>query len=254
MQIYPVIVTYNRACEDSPSCMALLRQGRPALIVDNSTRDCGNETFCREKGWEYLNMHGNAGISRAYNAALEQLRGRDGLVVWLDDDTELNEEYFAALEQAAQEDTQAEVFLPLVVSLGNQENILSPCLYGKYKMRRAENCGALRGHALSAINSGMAVRLRVYESYRYDESLFLDYVDHDFMAMCREKGLRIHVLEQTRLYQNFSGDSCPSYQQAMTRYNIFEKDFRTFGKKHGLSPMMVRLLLAYKKSQIKRKQ
>ena len=121
-------------------------------------------------------------------------------------------------------------------------------------MRRAESCEALRGHALSAINSGMAVRLRVYESYRYDESLFLDYVDHDFMAMCREKGLRIHVLEQTRLYQNFSGDSHPGYQQAMTRYSIFEKDFRTFGKKHGLSPLMVRLLLAHRKGQIKRKQ
>lgn len=252
MDIYPVIVIYNRFCGDSPSCTALLQQGRRPLIVDNSTHDCGNAAFCLAHGLERLDMHGNAGISRAYNAALEQLQGRDGLVLWLDDDTELPEDYFAALERAAGEDQEAQVFLPLVVSLGDQSTILSPCLYGKYKMRRVAAAEELTGRALSAINSGMAVRLSLYAHYRYDEALFLDYVDHDFMAMCRREGVGVHVLTDTRLYQNFSGDSHPTREQAMTRLNIFEKDFRVYGKKHGLSPLVTGLLLARKRSKLPR--
>lgn len=251
MDIFPVIVIYNCNCGDSPSCMALLRQGRAPLIVDNSTRDCGNAAFCREHGLTYLDMHGNAGISRAYNAALDTLRDKDGLVVWLDDDTELPEDYFTALTRAAAAQPAVQVFLPLVVSLGDQSDLLSPCLFGKYKMRRVSRPEELTGQAISAINSGMAVRLSLYRRYRYDETLFLDYVDHDFMAMCRETGVPVRVLTDTTLHQNFSGDSKPTRQQAMTRFSIFEKDFRAFGKKHGLSPLLTDLLLLRRRNQIR---
>lgn len=252
MELYPVIVLYNRSGEASPSCAALLQQGCRPLIVDNSTRDCGNAAFCRRHGLEYLDMHGNAGLSRAYNAALERLRGREGLVPWLDDDTRLPENYAAELCRAAEQEPEAQVFLPLVRSLGDPERLLSPCLCGRWRMRRVSEAGQLTGRPISAINSGMAVRLSLYRHYRYDEALFLDYVDHDFMAMCQQQGVGIHILREVCLYQDFSGDSHPAREQAVARLTILEKDLRTYGKKHGLSPLLVTLLLARRRARVRR--
>ncbi|MEA4965621.1 MAG: hypothetical protein VB055_07360 [Oscillospiraceae bacterium] len=249
--IYPVIVIYNCRCEDSPSCSALLRLGISPLIVDNSTADYGNEAFCLAHGLVFLPMHGNAGLTKAYNAALDSLRSRDGTVIWLDDDTELNQDYLNTLDGALSAEPETQIFLPLVVSLGDRRKLLSPCIYGKFRMKRADSCDALRGAHISAINSGMAVRLSVYDRYRYDEALFLDYVDHDFMLTAMASGLRYAIMEHATLYQNFSGDTVAGSSQIMSRFSIFKKDYLAFAKKHGLPLVVVSVLLAIRKRKLK---
>ena len=244
MKICAAVVLYNKSCRDSLTCQTLLRFGAKAinpLILDNSTRELGNAAFCEAQGWRYLNMGGNTGLSKAYNRALELFRTENvDLVVWADDDTVFPEVYASTLETAAKAHPEAMVFLPVVMS---GETIVSPALYGKYHIARTPSIEALSGRELTAINSGMAVRLSAYDNYRYPEEMFLDYLDHDFMRYCREKHFPVFVLRNTVLKQSFFADSRPNRSDALRRRKLFEKDFRIYSKACGCFPPITALQL-----------
>jgi GT2 family glycosyltransferase len=244
LNIYAVIVVYNKCCRVSPSCMSVLKQELIPIIVDNSTSDYGNKEFSTNNNCIYINMHGNKGLSKAYNAALDYLDGKEGVVVWLDDDTQVSNAFFVALKRSIANMIKTQVFLPVVFSISKSENILSPCLYGRYKMRRPKSLNYLFGKRISAINSGMAVRLEVYKSYRYDESLFLDCIDHDFMCMCHDRNIKISLVDEARVYQDFSGDKANTGSVTLNRFMIFKKDFRRYQKKYGRSQFLTDFILA----------
>ena len=244
MKICAAVVLYNKSCQDSLTCQTLLRSGAEAispLILDNSTRELGNAAFCAAQGWHYLSMGGNIGLSKAYNRALELFRAENvDLVVWADDDTAFPEIYVSALETAAKTHPEVKVFLPVVMS---GETIVSPALYGKYHIARASSVEALSGRTITAINSGMAVRLSAYDNYRYPEEMFLDYLDHDFMRYCREKRFPVLILRDTVLKQSFFADSRPRRADALRRRKLFEKDFRIYSKACGCFPPITALQL-----------
>jgi len=243
INVYVVIVVYNKFCGKSPSCLSVLNQDVSTIIVDNSTSDYGNRDFCEEKSCIYIDMHGNKGISKAYNASLEYLVGKTGIVVWMDDDTQIPNDFFLTLRNSLVTSIEQQVFLPIVISVSNQENILSPCLYGRYRMRRVQNLDQLYGKRISGINSGMAVSLDVYKNYRYDENLFLDCIDHDFMCMCFDKGIKVSILDELRIYQNFSGDANTVTYTTLNRYRIFKEDFRIYQKKYAKLRIVTEIVL-----------
>ena len=78
---------------------------------------------------------------------------------------------------------------------------------------------------ITAINSGMAIKLNVFDNYCYDEHIFLDGVDHNFMRDMNIQKRMIKVFPY-RCTHEFSGDSKPSMQSALTRFQIFARDSR----------------------------
>lgn len=226
--IAAAVVVYNTACADSPTCRALARltdRHIRVLIYDNSTRDMGNAAYCRQQGWDYLGGTGNVGISKAYNACIERLLSGEAtdLLCLFDDDTELDAAYFDALEQAVADGGR--ILVPLIYAGGA---LLSPCLLDEgHQVRRfADEREALayRGAALSAINSCMAIALSVFADYRYDENIFLDGVDHAFLADMKKRGETITVFPY-RCEHAFSGVERPSKEAAMTRFRIYARDY-----------------------------
>ena len=237
-KIQPVVVIYNTRCSDSESVTALLAQDRKPIVIDNSIEDYGNEAFCQDNGLPYHSMGYNAGLSKAYNAALDLLEG--DYVLWMDDDTELPEKYFTQMEAYLDKYPDYDVYLPVVITETN--GILSPSLLHRYNTSRISSLTELKGHMFSAINSGMLVRKTVYDHYRYDENLFLDCIDHDFMVHCRKERLKIRLMKGIVLTQNFSGDQKADKKSLLNRYRIFSKDFRYFRKKNrcpGISTSMI---------------
>ena len=223
------VVVYNVACGDSITCRNLAEMNRPGLqvlIYDNSTRDFGNEAYCRERGWVYLGGSGNAGISKAYNACVDYLktRGVEGLLCLFDDDTAVSEEYFTALEQAAAQ-AEEKIFVPLIRSGGR---LMSPCrLTAEHRVRifgSEQEALEYRGSDLSAINSCMAIDLRVFDDFRYDENIFLDGVDHHFTRQMHTRGIGIRVIGYGCDHA-FSGDSKPPVNSALNRFRIYAKDY-----------------------------
>jgi GT2 family glycosyltransferase len=211
--------------------------------MDNSTRDCGNAAACAAQGWEYCPMGGNAGLPRAYNAALEKLQGFRGLLILLDDDTALNDEYFLALRSAAAR-RDADVYLPRV---RDSRGLLSPCRIRGHRVRRLTDAACWR-QEYTAINSGMALRHPIIGDLRWDEGYFLDYVDHAFVRSLKAAGARFRLFDAV-LAQQFSDNLRGNGEQALVRFRIFIKDFLRFcadsacGRLYGRLYVMKRALL-----------
>lgn len=223
-QIACAVVVYNTACQNSLSLSALARMPELSVYVaDNSTREMGNQAYCQRMGWRYLPMGGNVGLPRAYNAVLGAIE-EESVVVWLDDDTALEPAYFAALRAALDAHPEGDVFLPRVTDEAGQ---LSPCIIEGYRVRRCAPGQAPSPARITGINSGMAVRLRVYARYRYDEGYFLDYVDHAFLRDMKAQGRRIVPFEG-HLTQRFSGNERGNAAGAQVRLRIFARDFSRF--------------------------
>lgn len=236
-QIAAIVVIYNKRCEDSPTCCALSKLNDiKVLIYDNSTSDFFNEQYCKTKGWIYFGGMGNIGISRAYNTCINRLFKEyfDGLVCLFDDDTNIDKNYFFCLREAVKESAN-KIFVPLIYSA---DKLLSPCILQKgHKVKEFNNGQAAIkyvGNDISAINSCMAINMKIFKNYRYDENIFLDGVDHHFVTDMRSQGESITVFEY-RCNHNFSGTEHPSKQAAIKRFSIYAKDYRYILKDNKFS-------------------
>lgn len=229
MTFAAAVVVYNVFCGDSPTCQALKAlTGLPlsVLIYDNSTANYGNRSYCEENGWVYLGGDGNVGISKAYNACIDHLLDHvpADMLCLFDDDTHVDPSYFNALRQAC-EGAQENIFVPLIYAAGS---LMSPCLLDNdhrvTPFADGEEARSYVGDSLSAINSCMALRTSLFANFRYDENIFLDGVDHNFILEMRQKGEKIRVFPY-RCDHAFSGTEKPPVKSALVRFRIYAKDY-----------------------------
>ena len=225
MSFAAAVVTYNTACQQSPTCRALEKLDHiTVLIYDNSTRDFGNREYCEKAGWVYLGGQGNMGLSKAYNACIDYLKGtgKADMLCLFDDDTDLDPAYFQALEKARAQ-TGGRIFVPVIFAGGA---LISPCILHKghrvQLFAGEEEARAYTGESLSAINSCMAIDLEIFNDFRYDENIFLDGIDHNFTQSM--KGEKIHLLNY-RCNHGFSGTEKPPKASALVRFKIYAKDY-----------------------------
>ena len=230
-----IIVVYNQACSQSLTCRQLsaLTETAPQIVIyDNSTRDFGNREFCEKAGWAYLGGEGNLGLSKAYNACIDYLKSQDfsGFVCLFDDDSAVTEDYFRALSAA--KSGPGRIFVPLIFSQGR---LLSPCritpAHKAILFPDAESALAYQGEDLSAINSGMAMDMGIFDDYRYDENIFLDGIDHTHLQKLAKKQIHPSVLD-IRFDHQFSGDEKPSRDSALFRFRIFARDYAYIFRHH----------------------
>lgn len=206
-EFFAVVVLYNKIIKESITLMSLMELAVPNLygmILDNSAEQYVelNRNYVLSEQWHYYSMNGNIGLSKAYNFALDILKEKnaDYIVVWLDDDTNIGMDYFISL-QLAVEDLQYDVFAPIVY--GQDGKIYSPNEAGMLRGKLIkESNQSISQHKFNAINSCLAVRLRVYQNYRYDENLFMDCIDTQFFNDLRKNGLNFFVLP-VAIRQNF---------------------------------------------------
>jgi rhamnosyltransferase len=226
-----IVVVYNTSCEESITCRKLVESGDNDLqvvIYDNSTRDFGNQGFCESRGWKFLGGKGNVGLSKAYNQAIQYLQqaGTSDIVCLFDDDTDIEPDYFSTLRFEAAKTPENKIFVPVIYA---DNRILSPCILTKTQAVRLfaseQEIFDYNGTELTAINTGMAIRLELFEDYQYDENIFLDGIDHKFIRDMKQKGYGLTVMN-SQLRQHFSGDEKPSLSSALARFQIFLKDNR----------------------------
>ncbi len=223
--IYVLLVIYQKNGAGSAACQALREMGfQNVVMVDNSREEMGNAAFCKEAGWDYLSMEGNAGLPKAYNRGLVHIKRDAGMVVLLDDDTRLPLDYFEKLAAAKTACPEALIFLPTVF---DKVGLLSPCRLKGYTIKRAARADDIREAELSGINSGMAADMTVFEHYAYDERYFIDFVDHAFLRDMRAQGAGICVFE-AGLRQSFSGSETGDVAAAAVRYGFFKRDCKVF--------------------------
>ena len=225
MNHYCVLVIYNMDINQSKSYQFLKNQKENTVIVcDNSEKENKNDITIQKDHQIYINMNGNKGLSYAYNQAINYIEkvnpNMKGKVTFFDDDTIISEDFFIKMSQ-----TDKEICLP-VVSDGN--SLLSPSMFKNGKSIRIKNLEQLDMKYISGINSGMTINLEIFKDYRYNESLFLDYVDHYFLYEMKQKKRTIEVVD-TQCIQNFSANGNDK-ESDRKRFAIFKKDSKTFYK------------------------
>lgn len=227
VRITALVVIHNRRCEDSPSCECLrVDTHARAVVVDNSTEDNDNALYCARRGFGYVSMGGNMGLAKAYNRGIAWIKANTDAthVVLLDDDTTLPVDFLAQTVAAIEKRPQASVFTPLV---HDEQGLLSPCRIDGFRVTRAQEDVRLTAATFTAINSGLAIDLTVFDEYAYDEGYFLDYIDHAFFRDMKARGINFAVTDQT-LYQRFAGNERGNKRAAIRRLRIFKQDFRRF--------------------------
>lgn len=232
-KFYAVVVLYNRSVSDSITCKNLLtvkRHNINVIIADNSTVQTNNITQCLQNKWMYISMNGNVGLSKAYNKVLDTLNEQDGVVIWFDDDTNISQEYFDQLDIYLGKFQETDIFAPVIY--GQDGKIYSPNEARFFKNKQLKKpVDPLNLKRFNAINSCTAVRLSVYENYRYDERIFLDQVDHNFFEDQRNLGRKFCKLDVV-IHHNFSLKSKQDDpEKVWSRYEIMIPDFMMFCSK-----------------------
>lgn len=251
--LFGIIVIYNKNVRDSITYQCLKKQDDLQVVVcDNSTQNFDNKNIVENDGFYYVNMHGNAGLSKAYNAALDAIssvnEGMKGYVSLFDDDTFIPDIYFSKLRSEIRT-KKSDIFLPIVK---DEVGILSPSVMRKYYCHRApENVWAVKQDELCGINSGMAIRLRIFKKYRYNEKIFLDYVDHNFLRDMRKRHCRVSIMD-VEIRQTFSSN-IRNKEKELIRFKIFKKDINEFYRGGFWNRFFFYYVITRRKMQLTRK-
>lgn len=258
MKCFAFVVVYNAECGESAACRTMPADGSVAVcVLDNSTAANGNALYCEGRGWRYLPMGGNLGLSRAYNRALDGLRGEEGIVTWFDDDTRVCPGFFEILRSHAARNPSADIFLPVV---RDGDALLSPSRMGRFRSFPVKALSDLREGEITGINTGMSVRLGAYGDYRYDENLFLDCVDHKFIRDMKKARRTVAVMEDAVLEQRFfATQGGVPWEAVKRRFNLFKKDFLYFcggtvaGRLYAGTYLAARFVYLYVKHALRRR-
>lgn len=224
--VYALVVIYNKACEMSETLNGIYKWKNDIQIVvfDNSTKENNNDEYCKREGMQYFSKKKNLGLSKAYNYAIQRLTLQDDdYVIILDDDTVLSDQYIKEVLDSVS--MGKDILLPIVRC---NHTIISPTnIKFKCGSKVVKNVNELQLNHMSAINSGMVVNAKVYQKIQYNEELFLDCVDHEFMRMARENNCIIHLLKNG-IEQNFSRSEKQNIESALFRFKLYKKDFRKY--------------------------
>ena len=110
-----IIVVYNKTIRGSITCESIKQISGvnvEIIVVDNSETEQGNKSVCADLGYKYISLNGNKGLSKAYNAAIDKCDS--DILILLDDDTPVTQEYFDVLNEATVNNIDMEIFAPVV--------------------------------------------------------------------------------------------------------------------------------------------
>lgn len=260
-----IIVTYKEKyweCESFTSLVASYKRSAApeplnVVVIDN-TEDAA---FCAsrpasEAGIQvaYYTYGKNLGISKAYNQAVSKIDHANQKLVFLDQDTLLPEQFYACYFDMATHHPEVLLACPKVYA---GKGLVSPLPFKNFRAVRHFNEDLLSGEVsfgtFSFINSGLMVDKKLFDQIGgYDERLFLDFCDHDFISRLAEVTPSFYIIP-CDLRQNLSSFT-DSKEKALERYKIYLHDFYYYSRNRNRGklffnidlPHLIKLSLKFK--------
>lgn len=198
-----LIVIYNKNVEDSQAYQSLKNNNNiDIMIIDNSTISNNNSEFCNKHNLIYISNDGNIGLSKAYNKAIQLLKEKYDYqyIMLADDDTNFNEDYIDEIVSLEKKDY--DLIIPKIIDI-NSRQIASPKVYNNISLLTHTYDGK-EFKNIKAINTGLCIKLSVFDNFKYNEKNFLYFVDVDFFDNCVKKQHLNYVITNTNITQNFS--------------------------------------------------
>lgn len=192
--IEAVVVTHDSA-EILPACLAALsREGVPAIVVDNASRD-GSAEVAEQAGARVVRMARNEGYGRANNAGIAASGAEFVLIA--NPDLVLDEGAVAALLAAARAYPDAALLAPRIVEEDGRFFFQSRSLLSAFLANpKGEPCRP-EGDCCAPFLSGACLLVR-REAFLavggFDPAIFLFYEDDDLCRRVSEAGFSlVHV-------------------------------------------------------------
>lgn len=241
-----IIVVYNKTIQGSITCESIKKLSDADInivIVDNSEKEYGNAAVCKRLGYQYISMGGNKGLSKAYNAAIDEIDS--DVVILFDDDTHVSEEYFEALNEAVNNYPEIDIFAPIVY--GQDGVIYSP---NEFNFLRNHFISApeqeVTQNSFNSIASCLAIRRKVFNEYRFNETLFVDQIDQYFFCEQRKMGRKFMKLD-VKITQNFyqrgtNLDAKAAWNRVRLRLIDVMRHARLMGKLEGRGALKYKML------------
>lgn len=242
-----LVVLYNQNLTESEACSYLCSSARTFhfTVFDNSNQGSiqkFNQDHCAKENIQYLGTGENVGLSQAYRRSIEAIRASVPAVsrlLILDQDTRLNDPYFAEVKLIS-ETAQNAVYFP---SVKTERGSFSPIPLNPKLGSGIKKIGSL-SDKLIPINSGTLWPIELFEVIRFDEALFLDMIDYDifFQLYTQPVPIETHLMT-SGITQNFSGENISTIHKDLIRYQIYSKDFLYFAQKWRVPTRYANLLL-----------
>jgi GT2 family glycosyltransferase len=217
-----VVVLYGQSPDQSEALSSLLHlvAGRPdaaqriSLIIHDNSPTRHELSISSPLDTRYIHDGQNAGLARAYNAALERARAQGSTwLLLLDQDTRLSSQYLDELLKTSESVAGISEVSAIVPKLWAGKRFYSPDAPFLFQMRQQftdehfavdEHVTGMATQPLTAYNSGAALRVSALEQIGgFPEDFWLDYLDHAVFQQLQLNGHRLWVM-RTVLQQNLS--------------------------------------------------
>jgi GT2 family glycosyltransferase len=220
-----IVVLYRKKITESDSIQSILSvlEGESIhfFIYDNSPgynsfRETDINGQCSIK---YIPDTRNSGVSMAYNAgAMYALEFHKKRIMLCDQDTFFTKEYFERAYEAAL------IFDPPLAApfLFSDSRLVSPCgfffNYG-YRLKSMPDPGWNELRHRSLLNSGMVIMLEAFmECGGYNEKVFLDFADSEFIKRYRKKYSRYYQINAAANHHLESSVTSPFNPDRFRKY------------------------------------
>lgn len=233
MKIFCIIVIYNTHISNSITFSNLINSemNPTIIIIDNTDNGIDNSDCVTYKNVRYFSMEGNKGLSKAYNAGLKIIRQEtpheNDIIILLDDDTAISDEYLKALCKQAEFDCTIDIFAPVIQ--GQTGIFYSPARAGFFKnyyIRNEEE--DIPQKSFFAIASCSSIRWRVLQNYFFNEDFFVDLIDNNFYDEQRKKK-RVFRKINVIIQQNFAlKNNDLTYERIIRRLSTWIPDFKVY--------------------------
>lgn len=226
--ICAVFVTYNPLEEVIENVAITIAQVNYVVIVDNGSAG-QSEDYIREleklQNCTVLRNRQNLGIAVALNRGIDYaLEAGFDWVATFDQDSRISSGFFSIMLNSYENDP-----------LSKEIAILAPTYIDTQSGVQGKLTRKGNGEILMTMSSGSTMPSSIIrELGRFDESLYMDYVDIDFCLRARQKGMRIaqspavllHSLGRTTYYRFLGINFSTTNHSAGRRYYITRNRLR----------------------------
>ena len=250
--IHFCIVIYNKLVSDSETYISLkqsLQQieysSKKIYVFDNSIDDFirkNNKKYSFENNIVYFTHNKNVGISKAYNFVINKIKNNKDIendyFITFDDDTKIKSCYLQELVKTIEEE-DADVYIPVVYANGIMISPSNCLLHAKVLI--VDNISKINLKYVTGINTGLCIKMKNFSKIYYNDELFLDNVDHSLFESIHKNKLKIFILKNCVLYQNYSQFENISRNKRIERFHIALKDNKKYAQGNWIKNIFFRI-------------
>jgi rhamnosyltransferase len=192
-----VVVTYNPGPEVPENLAAMVRECARVFVVDNGSPSASQAALAAVPGVELVPLGENVGLAAALNRGVDRAVGAGfEWAVTFDQDSRPEVNFLQALWARHLELPAAAVIGPMIVEPGvgsSSYRWVRRHPRWRWRFQRARDEVALADVTM-VVTSGSLLDLAFWRRLeRFDEGLFIDYVDIDYCLRVLEAGRRVAV-------------------------------------------------------------